>query len=254
MKSALLLAASCAVLAPSAHAEDDPAVTPYRPTVSSPAALSTPGWVELEGGGLQQRGPGDARRTSLPLTLKLAFTPDLGIVIGGEGWVRQSEAGATQSGGGDTTLVLKQRFALDEQRAFGLELGTKFPTASTAIGSGERDWSANGIYSADLAAGWHTDINVNETRQGAPAGQRAAWQAGWAASLSRALNDDWGAAGELSGTHVAGSAPTVQLLVAGSWNASKAAVLDVGVAKGLNRGTPHAQLFFGGTFRIGRLW
>ena len=254
MKFALLLAATCAVLAPSARAEDDPAVTPYRPTVSSPAALSAPGWVELEGGGLQQRGPGDARRTSVPLTLKLAFTPDVGVVLGGEGWVRQSEGGTAQSGGGDTTLVLKQRFALDEQRAFGLELGTKFPTASRAIGSGEHDWSANGIYSADFAAGWHTDINLNETRQGAPAGQHAAWQAGWAASLSRALNDDWGAAGELSGTHLAGSAPTAQLLFAGSYNASKAAVLDFGIAKGLNRETPHAQVFVGGTFRIGKLF
>ena len=50
---ALLACVACA------HADDDggPAVVPYRPSVSTPAQLSAPGWVELEAGGLQARGP-----------------------------------------------------------------------------------------------------------------------------------------------------------------------------------------------------
>jgi len=255
LAGALILAT---IALPAVAADDpDPAVTPYRPSVSSPAALSTPGWVEMETGGLYARGPdAHSSRFSVPLTLKLAFTPDLGVVLGGEAWVRDVTPGpyGEAKGRGDTTLVLKQRFGLDEHRAFGLELGTKFPTAAQGVGSGERDWSANGIYSADVGEAWHTDVNLNETLLGAPGRLPPAWQAGWAASLSRSLNDDWGAVGELSGTRVTGEKGTVQVLFAGSYNASKAAVLDFGFAKGMNRITPHAQVFVGGTFRLGRLF
>lgn len=239
---------------PAAQAEDDPAVVPYRPSVTSPAQLPAPGWLELEAGGLHARGPGDERRSSLPLTLKLAWTPDWGVVLGGEALVSDRVGGATTTGGGDTTLALKHRFAIDDRRAFGLELGTKFPTARASLGSGRQDWSANGIYSADFGDAWHTDINLNETRQGAPAGQPVTWQLGAAASVARSFNDTWGAVAELALTHQAGTPATDQLLLAGSYAPSKAAVLDFGIAQGLNHATPHLQVFLGGTFRLGRLF
>ena len=66
----------------SVAAEDPPSVTPYRPSVSTPAALSAPGWMEVEAGVQINRGNAPARRDSLPYTLKLAFTPDWGIQIG----------------------------------------------------------------------------------------------------------------------------------------------------------------------------
>lgn len=240
----------------SARADDaDPAVTPYRPSVSTPAALSTPGVVEFEAGGLQARGPGDERRTSVPATVKLAFTPDWGVFVTGEALVHDRVAGASASGGGDTTLVLKHRIGIDDARAFGVELGTTFPTASSAVGgAGAQAWDVNAIYSADFAHAWHTDLNLNETRQDAAGGAPTTWQTGWAAALSRSLNDDWGVVGEFSGTHASHAEPTAQFLVAGSFNASRAAVLDFGIAAGLNRATPHAQVFVGGTFRLGRLF
>src|SRR5262252_7277339 len=74
-----------------ARADDpnDPQVVPYRPTVSTPAQLSAPGWLELEAGGLVANGPAaSASRATLPYTLKLAFTPDWGVRIGGDAWVR----------------------------------------------------------------------------------------------------------------------------------------------------------------------
>ena len=37
-------------------AEDQPSVTPYRPSVSTPAILSAPGWIELEAGIQRDRG------------------------------------------------------------------------------------------------------------------------------------------------------------------------------------------------------
>ena len=65
----------CLCLAASAaHAQQAPddAVTPYRPSVSSPAQLPVPGQLELELGGLHTRLEDD-RRASLPYTVKLAF-------------------------------------------------------------------------------------------------------------------------------------------------------------------------------------
>ena len=155
MKTALLLAATLLAGTASVHAADapddgGPAVVPYRPSVSTPAQLSAPGWLELEAGGLRASGDGSAR-TSIPYTLKLAFTPDWGIRVGGEGWVRQSAPGDAQSGVGDTSVVLKRRFAVSDATAWGVELGETFPTAKSSIGLGHAATTVNGIFSSDFA-------------------------------------------------------------------------------------------------------
>ena len=85
-------------------------------------------------------------------------------------------------------------------------------------------------------------------------GQSNAWQTGWAAAVSRTLTDAWGAVGEFSGTHQAGTPSTAQFLVAASWNESPAAVFDVGVAHGLNDASPHFQVFAGVTVRLAKLF
>ena len=256
MKNTLLIAllACCA----SAHADDDggPPVVPYRPSVSTPAQLSAPGYLELEAGGLRATGPGSdsgMSRTTLPYTLKLAFTPDWGIRVGGDAWVRQRALGQSDSGVGDTAVVLKRRFAVSDATAWGLELGETFPTAKSSIGIGHDATTLNGIFSSDFAPSWHTDINLNETHIGGQS-PASAWQTGWAAAVSRSVTDTWGAVGEFSGTHQAGVANTAQFLVAASWNQSAAAVFDFGTAVGLNDASPHWQLFAGVTVRLGKLF
>jgi hypothetical protein len=53
-----------------------------------------------------------------------------GHEIRGDAVVRQVGAdGSSVHGGGDTTAVLKRRFAVSDTSAFGLELGVKLPTA-----------------------------------------------------------------------------------------------------------------------------
>ena len=254
-KNCLTLATLACVGA--AHAGDDggPAVVPYRPSVSTPAQLSAPGYLELEAGGLRATGPdgSDASRTTLPYTLKLAFTPDWGIRVGGDAWVRQSVPGDTQSGVGDTAVVLKRRFAVSDATAWGLELGETFPTAKSGIGIGHASTTVNGIFSSDFAPAWHTDINLNETHLGG-SGQPSAWQAGWAAAVSRSLSDAWGAVGEFSGTHQAGAPNSAQFLAAASWNESPAAVFDFGAAHGLNDASSRWQVFAGVTVRLGKLF
>ncbi|MEP6503731.1 MAG: transporter [Betaproteobacteria bacterium] len=256
MKQRFLLLPLALVACAAARADDDggPAVVPYRPSVSTPAQLSAPGYLELEAGGMHVTGPDSGTsRSTLPYTLKLAFTPDWGIRVGGDAWVRQVD-GPGESGAGDTSVVLKRRFAVSDATAWGLELGEKFATAGSTLGSGHADTTVNGIFSSDFAPAWHTDLNVNETRVGEPSGQPRAWQTGWAAAVSRTLTDAWGAVGEFSGTHQAGTASTSQFLLAASWNASPAAVFDFGAAHGLNAATPHVSLFAGVTLRLAKLF
>lgn len=255
MKNTLLIAllACCA----SAHADDDggPPVVPYRPSVSTPAQLSAPGYLELEAGGLRATGPGSdsgMSRTTLPYTLKLAFTPDWGIRVGGDAWVRQRAFGQSDSGVGDTAVVLKRRFAVSDATAWGLELGETFPTAKSSIGIGHAQTTINGIFSSDFAPAWHTDINLNATHFDS-SNQDAPWQVGWAAAFSRTLTDAWGAVGEFSGTHQS-TVDTTQFLAAASWNQSPAAVFDFGFARGLNGQTPRWQVFAGMTVRLGKVF
>lgn len=253
-----IVASGLAVFVCVAAAEDGaPAVTPYRPSVSTPAALSAPGWLEVETG-LQSTGAVDpARRESLPYTLKLAFTPDWGVRIGGDALVRQRSAdGSSLRGGGDTTIVLKRRLAVNDASAFGLELGVKLPTARNGLGTGHGDAGLNGIYSADFAGNWHTDLNLNVNRLGGVDPGASRWQKGWAAALSRNLTERWGIAGELSGTHRtgSGSGSTSQALVAASCSVSPAITLDLGVSKGLNAASGAWSVFSGVTFLAARLF
>ncbi len=254
MRNTLLLALlACASVA---RADDGggPAVVPYRPSVSTPAQLSAPGYLELEAGGLRATGPErGVARTTLPYTLKLAFTPDWGIRVGGDAWVRQKAPGESLSGGGDTAVVLKRRFAVSDATAWGLELGETFATARPALGIGHAQTTVNGIFSSDFAPAWHTDLNLNETHLGG-SGQPSAWQTGWAAAFSRTLTDDWGAVGEVSGTRQSGVASTAQFLAAASWNQSPAAVFDFGAARGLNDASPRWQVFAGVTVRLAKLF
>ena len=237
------------------HAEDTlPAVVPYRPSVSTPATLSAPGWLEVEAG-LQRSRDDGSRRDSLPYTLKLAFTPDWGIRIGGDAAVREADAtGFSRSGFGDTSVVLKRRFAVSDASAFGLEGSLKFATARNGLGSGHSDYGVNGIYSSDFAPDWHVDVNLNATRMGDRAPGVSTMQQGWAFSLSRTLNEKWGVGAELSGTRRGGTPSTSQFLVAASYSASPQLVFDAGVARGLNNASGTWTFMTGVTFLAGRLF
>ena len=248
----LLLPFAAAALA----ADDAPSTTPYRPSVSTPAALSAPGWLEIEAGWQHDRIDGGTRRDSVPLTLKLAFDEDWGIRLGNEVWVRQRAGGAERrSGFGDTGFVVKRRFGIDDDQAFGLEAGVVVPTGRSGIGSGsgKPDYAVNAIYSADFGA-WHTDINVLASRLGQadPGAARTQWL--FAASLSRQLDDRWGVVGELAGTRQSGAADSRQLLLAASYTLSKRTTLDAGAARGIRPGDSAWSAFAGFTWLATRLF
>jgi hypothetical protein len=232
---------------------DDPSATPYRPTVSTPANLSEPGWLELELGGQRTSGGDLARRDNIPYTLKYAFTPDWGLRVGGDAWVREVGAdGSKLSGIGDTAVIVKRRFALNDNAAFGVEGGVNLPTAKDGLGSGKADYLVTGIYSANLGD-YHTDLNLSGTRLGQIASDESRWQTAWAASLSRALGERWGVAGEFSGTYRKSVPSTAQFLAAASYNYSKRVVFDAGAAFGLARASADWSLFAGVTLLIGKI-
>ena len=235
--------------------EAEPTTTPYRPSVSTPAALSAPGWLEIEAGWQHNHDGRGARRDSVPLTLKLAFTEDWGIRLGNEAWVRQRSEDGKVSGFGDTSVILKRRFEIDDSQAFGLEAGWTVPTAHRGLGfgSGKPDYGINAIYSADFGA-WHTDLNLLATRLGQvdPGASRAQWLL--AASLSRQLDDHWGMVGEFSGTRQRGAEATRQFLLAASYNLSKRMTLDAGAARSLRSGAPVWSAFTGFTWLAARLF
>ncbi len=247
---ALLLAACCA----SAHADDGAAVTPYRPSVSTPAQLPAPGQLELELGGLSARGA-DQRRDSLPVQFKLAFDSEWGVLVGADAFVSQRDAGGVRTRGfGDTTVVLKRAFVVDDATAYGLELGAKLPTAGDVLGSGKADWTLNTIYSKD-AGKLHMDFNLNATRLGAPDPGAARMQIGASASFSHPLEDErWAATWELSGTRNAGAPSTAQFLAALSYAPTKRLTMDAGFARGLAPGSPDWQVFAGLVVPVAQLW
>jgi hypothetical protein len=239
-----------------AAADDEPTAVPYRPSVSTPAALSTPGWLEIEAGLLHEHD-GAARRDSVPTTLKLAFSPDWGVRVGADAWVHvRDDSGARRSGYGDSSVVVKRRFAVDEASAFGLEAAATLPTARAGLGtgSGKPDYGVNGIYSADFGGSLHTDLNLVATRLGAVEAGSGRTQWLGAASLSKALDERWGVTGELSGTTQRGAESTRQLLVAASYNVSKRLVLDAGAARSLRAGAPSWSAFTGFTWLAGRVF
>jgi hypothetical protein len=220
-------------------------VTPYRPTVSNPAALSAPGRLEIEAGFARTRNRTDGTASSsVPTLLKYAFTEDAGVLTGGDANLRQTDAsGARSSGIGDTSLALKLRRGLSGASALGLEAGALFATAAKGLGSGENDYFVNGIYSGELGD-WGMDLNLGCTRFGAASAGSGRAGANWAAAIAHGLGGAWGLALEASGSARRGIRADSQLLGAITYRWSRRLALDAGLARGLNDAAA-GTLFFG---------
>ena len=235
--------------------QDEPGATPFRPTVTSGANISAPGWLELEFGGQRLGGNGMDSRNSWPYLLKYSLNHRFAVLVGGDTHVETAPAQSPPlSGSGDTTLTLKYR-APDalEGMSFGIETTVKLPTAADGLGSGERDYSLKGIYGIDLANGFHLDTNLMMTRLGNATGDQRPNQWAWAAAISRQINDAWTLAGDLSGTSQQGVPSTAQFLAAASYVVNKRMVVDTGIAAGLNSDTPKFTVFGGLTVLIGKI-
>lgn len=251
----VLAALSALSLQQAALAAEAPGITPYRPSVSNSAQLPAAGQLELELGWLTAHSDAE-RRHSLPYLLKLGFSPEWGVLLGGEAAIADYDgAGNRVRGFGDTVLVLKRAFLIDEETAFGLEFGSKLPTAAQALGSGKTDYSVNGIYSRDLGR-WHLDVNLNLnlSRLGVAEADSSRWQSGLSSSFSSAINDHWGFTAEWAGSRRAGTKAQGQALLALSYSPSKRLTLDAGFTRGLTSAAPDWSAFAGVVLPLARLW
>lgn len=240
----LYLALLLASIAAGALADDAAAVTPYRPSVSTPAQLPAVGRLEYEAGFLATRDHGE-RRDSMPVLFKYALSEQWGVLFGGDAFVSARDADGHRARGlGDAELTVKRAFVIDSATAFGLELGAKLPTAKDSIGSGKADYTVNTIYSRDIGK-VHLDANANLTRLGAHEDGAGCNQTGLSAAFSVPVSEKWAATAELSGTRRAGASRTGQLLLAASWSPTKQLTIDVGVAHGLTSASPEWSLFSG---------
>ncbi|RLJ68360.1 transporter [Sulfurisoma sediminicola] len=251
--TATLLLALCLCASP-ARAEEPPAATPYRPTVSNPAELSAPGWLEVEAGHTRSKGGDAAWQDSTPWLLKLAFSEDFGILLGGDAALGETDAaGVRTRGHGDTTLTFKHHWGAGEDAAFGLEWGAKFATASNGLGTGKQDYVMNGIYSRDIGD-VRIDANLGATRLGLETAGMARWQYAGAVAASRPLGERWSAALELSSSYRRGDATSSQWLAALGYAMTKRLVFDFGVDGRLTEAAPNWSAFLGVTYLTARLW
>lgn len=249
------LTATLSCLSATVLAQDDgPRATPYRPSLANPAELSAPGWLEIEAGWQRNRIGGDYRRDALPYTAKLAFSADWGILLGGEARLRLRENGENHASFGDTSFILKRRIASDDQDLnFGIEAGFTAPTARRNLGSGQADWTVNGIVSYDFPASWHLDANLGVTRLGVPEADQGRTAILFAASLSKQIGD-WNLALESSGTRQRNAPGGRQWLATAAYAVAPALVLDAGLARNRQAGETERSVFFGFTWLAVKLF
>ncbi|KRB71306.1 hypothetical protein [Noviherbaspirillum sp. Root189] len=228
-------------------------VTPYRPSISNPAELPTPGRLELEFGGQHTKDSG-TRDDSLPYLLKLAFTKEWGILLGGDAYVwSRDEQGVREHGFGDTTITLKRSFMLHDQTGFGLEFGAKAPTAKKAVGVGKPEYTLNGIYSQDFGR-IHMDANLNTTRIGNVEPGTSRMQKGLSAAFSSEVSNSWSGTAEVSSIYRKGTPTDTQLLAAAVYSPNKRYAIDIGISKGLTKSSQDWSIFSGFVIPVGKLW
>ena len=245
LRSAARIAAISLGLFPGALLADAPEVTPYRPTVSNPAALPVPGFLEVEAGVAQEREGSGNQLFSVPYLLKYAFNEDFGVLLGGDAYLNQlDEQGNRQTGIGDTVAQIKLRRAWSDSVALGMETGVRFATAKTGLGTGKNDYILNAIVS--VAPGkLNVDVNVGYTHLGLAADGQGRGVINWATALSGKFAGPWGWATELSGAGQHGTRGSTQALAAVTYQPARTLVFDAGFSHDLNGYTNQATVFSG---------
>jgi hypothetical protein len=220
---------------------------PERPTYATHAYAVAPGYVELEQGVSATGISGLSQGTIWSIALKLGISPSLQAEFFGPAYERTSAGG----GVGDLGLALKFRTDLSEKSAVALIPGVTAPTGRRALGlgAGRALGSLTAVYSVDLPASVHLDLNAGPTGVGAGATQ-------WFFSVS----GSWGGGGSVlgvtgecfdytpggAGSRLSGVLGAVTVRVA-PW-----AVIDAGGQLG-TANSPNA-VFVGLTTNLGRVF
>ena len=176
LKTWMILMLAAVIAAPSS-AEDDkkpehPAVNAGRPTITDPAALTAPGWLETEIG--VQSTLNQTHQLLTPILLKLTSGNNrLQFRLANDGYNRQQDgAGGHIDGVGDTYGALQYLVAKQSARVWDMSVrGTvKFPSASgrRGVGSGKTDYGFLRLAKQDFTSALHLDVNLGNTALGRP--------------------------------------------------------------------------------------
>lgn len=223
-------------------AAEEPRTTPYRPTVSNPAELPLPGWIDAELGWQYTRERDGGHQQQVPYIFKFGFNEDWGLLLGGDGYVNQVERGASvrREGYGSIAALLKHRMTWNADIHFGWEAGI----AHQNLDGDVTDYLLNGIYSHDLGP-LRLDVNMMLTHAGAIDPGLAPWIGSWAAALGFPIHGKLGGAIEFAGSHQDGARATSQFLATLNYAVHPRLVLDVGFLTGLTSEAPDIALFAG---------
>jgi len=254
----MVLCAMSMALAPLAAAQQDnpdaPEANPGRPTVSTPATLTPPGYLQFETGAFGGfHSPEFSSRSSFNETLKFSVMPRLELLASSEPFVHYTAAGQTANGTAEVFLGAQAVIHPGE--------GAK-PTVAVSYfhraydgGVPEVDFGSPRnsfllLASADLK-GFHYDANAmfNELIQGSV--HRA--QFGQSLSVSHPLAGKFTFSGEIwqfTQPFLRGHA--IGNLWAASYAARKMLVFDAGFNRGLTSTSTRWEVFAGFTYLLPR--
>jgi hypothetical protein len=231
-----------------------PAVNPGRPTVTDPAALTAPGWLEMELGGLKNL---DHDRTfSTPFVLKLTSSNNrLQYRLGADGLIFP---GLGANGFGDTNAGLQYLFAPQSKARFDLagRVAIKIPTAPPFLGTRKVDYNVLFLASRDFSPSVHGDFNLglsNLSRQGAPGTDNQ-----FVATASFTLpikGGRWQYTNEIVyASPIEGQRSLVTTMHGFTYAVHRYDVYDIAVQWQLHGDSANLQLLFGKTFFLGHLF
>jgi hypothetical protein len=252
--SHLLAISLLCLVAPCVRAQqpdDTPEANPARPTISTPATLPPPGYVQFETGYLGAwNSPGVSSQSSFNEVAKLALDQTVEVLASLEPYARTRANFASSSDPGGVALGVQAIVHHGEGPkptvAFSYFRQVYGGTAPDLdIGSSEN--SAVLLVSADVK-GFHYDTNYlfNELVSGA---RRA--QFGQTLSISHSLHGKFGLTGEVwRFTQPFLSSNAVGNLWALNYNARKNLVFDAGFQHGLTSTSAHWEFFTGFTYLL----
>ncbi len=231
-----------------------PAVNPGRPTLTDPAGLTAPGWLETEFG-LQQNLDRD-RSFGSPVLIKLTSgNKRLQYRVGMDGYVR---LGDRTDGYGDTYAGLHYLIAPQEKAGFDIAARTtiKIPTARAALGTKKFDCNLLLLASRDFTPTLHGDFNAglsSLSRQGTAGTDQ---QLFLSASFTIPIKGGrWQYTNEVSySSPIYGQHAQVTMMHGFTYAVHRYEVYDIAAQWGLHGDGSTFQILVGRTFFLGKLF
>lgn len=237
-----------------------PTVNPYRPTVTDPASLTAPGYLEMEVGGADQHGgAGTHRAFSTPTVLKLTnLSKRLEFHVGYGGYLHLTgDDGVTSTGRGDLVPGVQYLFTAQTPKTYDIAARAeyKIPAAGRGLGTGKTDYDLLLLASKDYNNTLHGDYNIGIYQLGRASGRGVATQYLASAAFSTKLSDKLTLQDELYA--FSGSSETntiVSTLHALGYQPARNLAFDAGIDIGISHAAPKYTVLFGSTFFVGKLF